>query len=947
MLGPSTARLRWSRGALLVALLMALCGLQPAMAQDAGQGSTPQEQKPETEEPGAAPPEETEETGEETAEEAAEGDESAPVDTVTETIDVTGYRHSLEEAVTLKRDAVNARESLVTEDIGKMPDLNLAEAIQRVPGVAIVREGGEGRQLSLRGLGSEFTQVTLNGMEVPASTGGLDSSGAINRGRAFDFNVFPAELFSRIDINKSLVASIEEGGVAGAVQMYTASPLDSDASQASVQIQSGYNDLSEESDPRLTATYSTANKAKTVGFMISAAQMERNSWQDGFGTVRWQRPDANFRGNETDLSNQQLQSLWYPRLPRQDSFRHDQDRTGLASTFQFRPTDRLNIDFNAVYSKFEATTTSYNSFAQFRRLGPWGFNSITPTDVTVAQQGSGQVAVAGEFRGVALRTESREADDTTTFGQLTADFEYDISDDLVLSGMLGRATSEYEDLLFRVNIETTNPNIGFNYDFRRNPDVAMINYDIDTTDPRNFVVQSDGLLQKNLVDRTNDTARLDLDWFFRTGHSLRFGAIYNDREVDSQIFQQTATPPGVSLSSISRIFEFEDVGGFGSSTELRFLVLDFPRAKEAFGFGSNFQPFRGPGRATWTVTEETAGAYADYNWVTLLKDRSLRFNLGARYVYTETTGLGWLSSTLSNTETNNYGDLLPSLNVAFDATPELVLRAGVSRTMTRPSLANLAPVKAYGNTNLTVTGGNSQLEPLLSNNVDLGAEWYFTSKAVLAVAVFYKDIDSFISFPTTQEPLRPEDRAAVAAVFPTQPQLLDPSLIWTYSTAANSDGTELQGFEIAYQQSFTGLPGFWRNFGFNGNYSYVDAETTVVRSGRRVTVPLQGLSNNSWNGTLFYEVPRWGTRLSVNNRDDYITTNLGANGNISEATTGPIRWDMSAYVHLFGRFSVTLEGINLTDEEERLYTTGDGTMDLIREINYSGRQFFLGVRWNL
>jgi TonB-dependent receptor len=157
----------------------------------------------------------------------------------------------------------------------------------------------------------------------------------------------------------------------------------------------------------------------------------------------------------------------------------------------------------------------------------------------------------------------------------------------------------------------------------------------------------------------------------------------------------------------------------------------------------------------------------------------------------------------------------------------------------------------------------------------------------------------------------------------------------------------LEGFEIAYQQSFTGLPGIWGNFGFNGNYSYVDAETTVVRSGRNVTVPLQGMSNNSWNGTLFYETPRWGSRVSVNNRDDYITNNLGQNGNVSEATTGPIRWDISAFVHVNRRFSVTLEGINLTDEAERLYTTGNGAMDLIREINYSGRQYFLGVRWNL
>jgi len=235
----------------------------------------------------------------------------------------------------------------------------------------------------------------------------------------------------------------------------------------------------------------------------------------------------------------------------------------------------------------------------------------------------------------------------------------------------------------------------------------------------------------------------------------------------------------------------------------------------------------------------------------------------------------------------------------------------------------------------------------LSDNLDLGAEWYFTEKSVLGVALFYKDVESFISFPTTQEPLRPEDRAAVAAVFPTQPQLLDPSLIWTYSTAANSDGTKLKGFEIAYQQSFKGLPGILSNFGFTGNYSYVDAETEVTRSGRVVSVPLTGMSNNSWNATLYYETPRWGSRVSVNNRDDYITNNLGQNGNISEATTGPVRWDMSAFYHLTESFSLSLEGINLTDEEERLYTTGDGTMNLIREINQSGRQVFLGVRWNL
>ncbi|MDY7094851.1 MAG: TonB-dependent receptor, partial [Acidobacteriota bacterium] len=795
-----------------------------------------------------------------------------------------------------------------------------------------------------QGQGHPFTRVTLNGMEVPASTGGLDSSGGVNRGRGFDFNVFPAELFSRIDINKSIVASIEEGGVAGTVEMYTARPLDHPGLRASALVQGGYNDLSEETDPRLTATIGTANKARTVGFILSAAQMGRNSFQDGFGTVRWAQPDRPFAGNETSLSDEELSNTWFPRLPRQDSFRHDQERLGFASTLQFRPNDDLDIGLNLVYSKFDSQTNSYNSFGQFRRSGPWGYPNITPTDVTVAQDGTGQFAVAGTFEGVALRTESRQADDTTTFNQLTADFKYDINDNLILRGMIGHATSEYEDLLFRANIETLDPNIGFSYDFTGNPDVAAINYTLDTTDPNNFQLLDNERLEKNLVDRTNDTVRLDLDWFFGVGHSVKFGAIYNDREVDSQQFRQAASPPGVPLASISDVFSFIDVGGYGSATQLDFLVLNFDRAKDAFGFG-DFQPFRGPGTATWVVTEETMGGYGEYNLVTLVGGRGLRFNAGARWVKTETEATGFLTETIPNTETNSYDNFLPAINLAYDLTEDLVLRAGVSRTMTRASLSSLAPTKSYSDVNFTVSGGNSQLEPLVSDNLDLGLEWYFAEQAVLGFSLFYKDIDSFISSPSTEEPLRPEDRAAVAAVYPSQPELLNPDLIWTYSTSANTDGTKLEGFEIAYQQAFKALPGFWGNFGFVGNYSYVDAETMVTRSGQDVTVPLQGLSKNSWNATLYYEVPVWGARVSVNDRDDYITDNTGSNGNISHATTGPVRWDMSAFWHLNKRFSLTLEGINLTDEEERLYTTGNGTMNLIREINYSGRQFFLGLRY--
>ncbi len=266
--------------------------------------------------------------------------------------------------------------------------------------------------------------------------------------------------------------------------------------------------------------------------------------------------------------------------------------------------------------------------------------------------------------------------------------------------------------------------------------------------------------------------------------------------------------------------------------------------------------------------------------------------------------------------------------------------------MTRASLSSLAPSKSYSDVNFTVSGGNSQLDPLESDNIDLSVEWYFTEQAVLSFAWFHKKIDSFISSPSTEEPLRPVDYPGVASVYPDQPELLDPSLIWTYSTSANTDGTKLDGWEIAYQQAFTSLPGFWGNFGAIGNYSYVDATTEVIRNGQSVKVPLEGLSQHSWNATLYYEVDRWGARLSVNNRDDYITDNTGSNGNLEHGTTGPTHWDMSAFFHINEQWSLTFEGINLTDEDERLFTTGDGTLDLVREFNHTGRQYFLGARYN-
>ncbi len=906
-------------------------------------------------------------------------------DAATEEVLVTGFRSSLEKSLNVKREAVNARESIVAEDMGKMPDQNLAESIQRVPGVAILRQGGEGRQISLRGLGADFTHVTLNGMEVPASTAGLDSGGGTNRGRGFDFNVFPAELFNRIDVNKAAMASEEEGGIAGSVNLYTMRPLDSTSTNFVLSGKAAYNDLSEELEPRISAIYRGNNPQETIGWMLAGSYTQRTSHQDGYGTVRWTSPfkDGNraFEGTEPMLIREDpndpdsdlipnpnadiRNSYWYPRLPRQDSFHHEQDRAGFSAGLQLKPAEELDISLNYVYSEFENTIDSYNSFAQFRRNKGFGWphNSfVDGAELVTRSNGGVTQVVAGTFDGVGLRTESRRNTNNTEFDQFTADFEWSIQDNIVLSGMLGTAGSDFTQDYFRVNIENSLdrnqdsvPGDGagsrFTYDFTGDSNVALMDFhDFDPTNPSNFVIQNNETIRKFGVDRKNDTGRLDLEWDLNEMHQIKAGVIMNARNVESTEYrqEQETLPDNSELANIGKVFTYDDAGDYGSDTQLDFWVLDFGKAIPLFGTqSSNYSLRQGEGISTWKVVEDTLGFYAEYNLEAELAGRTLRLNAGIRNVATDVSATGYTTDEDDNAtekvEENSFSNTLPALNIAYNATEDMILRLGLAKTLTRPGLSSLVPNRTYSDVNNTVSGGNSQLEPLLSDDINLTWEWYFADEALVAVNYFIKDIESFISRPEVpDQPLREEDIPIVESLYPDQPTLVDD--LWTYQNAENTEGSEINGWEIAYQQTFTQLPGFWSNFGVLANYSSVDGETLVTRGGVEEKAPITGMSESAYNATLYYEVETWGARIAWNSRDDYVTRNIGSNSNYSENTTGTTQVDFNSHYNINDMVTLTFEIVNLTDEHERLYTTGEfGDSNLVREYNHTGRQFFLGV----
>lgn len=902
-------------------------------------------------------------------------DQEMPGSQTLEEITVTGFRQSLERALDTKRMSANNTDSIIAEDIGKMPDLNLAESLQRVPGVAISREGGEGRNITVRGLGPGFSRTTLNGMEVPASTGGLDSSGGVNRGRDFDFNVFASELFNRITIHKSAIASVEEGGLASTVELDTAKPFDNPGQQVHFGGQFMADSFAGESDPRLTGLYSNTFFDDKFGVLVSAAYSERTVRQEGFGSVRWTSPfenglswangdsDVEINGSPNPGANNpgesvgadsSLDYMWTPRLPRMDSFNRDQERLGLTGSLQFRPTESMEFTLDVLTSKLEADVSSYNFFSQFRNT----YDEIIPTSVTLDD--SGRYIAAGEFQNVTPRSESRGQFSETDFRQVVLSGEFNLTDTVTMDLMYGNAVSEHSEDQLRFNL-TANQGHDFSYSFLEDSNIAEMSYGFDITDPANFN-WSGPVFRRDIVERENDTFRADFTIDGDTSN-IKTGLVWNSRAIDSQRWEpddDELNDPGVADATATGRFS-DVISGYSDGIDApsgfptNWLVADYKQASDLFGLDNWY--LQAEDSNTYDIEEETLGGYVEGNVETELLGLPFTINAGVRVVDTKVTSRGVSNDGEGNlaptVREGSYTEILPSTNVVWEFQEDLLLRLGVARNMSRPGLGSLAGTVDVTPINGNISVGNPDLEPIRANSADLGLEWYFADESVLAFTLFHKQIESFITGETLENQALPADlRSIVAARSDYDPNspLYEENAVqpdeegWNITTSVNGEGADLEGYEIGYQQPLRFLPGWASNFGVLANFTHVKSRADF---GNGVRGSLEGLSENSYNVGLYYETDLFGGRVMVNGRDDYVTDQTGSNGNASHGTTGPTRVDMSAFYNVTDYMQITLEGINLTNETERLYTTGPlGDMDLVREYNSTGREILLGLRAN-
>jgi len=868
-----------------------------------------------------------------------------------DTVTVTGYRASVEKALDIKRGESGMVDAIVAEDIGKFPDLNLAESLQRIPGVVITRDAGEGRNISVRGLGPDFTRVRINGMEALTTVGSGDQSGGTNRGRGFDFNVFASDLFSQLIVRKTAQADVEEGSLGATVDLNTAKPFDYDGFTFAASGQASYNDMAQKADPRMAALISNTFADGTFGALLSVAYSERQLLEEGSNTGRWAGGTSNGGFNPASTYKPALAAnVNHPRFPRYVQMEHQQKRLGVTGSLQWKPTDRTELSLDALYSKIDATRDEhYIEAISFSRGA-----SQQGKPETIVRDGEirDNALVYGVFDNVDVRSENRHDEWNTVFKQLALNAQHQFTDDFKVSGKIGTSRSEHENpmqttvIMDKLNVK------GYSYDYRGNSRFPVLNYGIDPTDPNGWTL-AEIRLRPQWVKNDFDTAQVDFNWNISPGFRLKGGFLGKDYSFATREWRrgsETAVPNFATGNKRvpADMTEQAGLGGITGSPS-NWVVPSIDAFNQLFDIYSNTGTFALTERVVnaRSVEEKDRGGYLMGEFSTELGSIPLSGNFGVRYVKTKQSSTGYATvsgAPVQSTVDREYSDTLPSLNLVAELTPDFLVRFGAAKVMARPGLGSLTPgvtVNVSGGAR-TVSGGNPNLDPIRANTADLGVEWYFSEGAMLGLALFYKDIESAVQ---TAREVRPYSSSGLPL------SLLEgtgagPDDDFVFSVPLNTPGGKLKGLEANYIQPFTFLPGRWSNLGLQLNYTYVDSQIQYLTAtgANSLNTDLTGLSKNSWNATLFYEGPVFAARVSATNRDDYLTQVPATEAGFDvHGMTGTTVIDASVRYKISDQLELSLEAVNLTNEASDEWVGSQWKLPL--QYTETGRQYLLGLRY--
>jgi iron complex outermembrane recepter protein len=852
-----------------------------------------------------------------------------------ETIVVTGIRGSLRASIDAKQDSEVIADFLSAEDIGQFPDRNVAEALQRVPGIVINREFGEGERVSLRGTAPNLTRTLVNGHAIATADWFVLEQLAATR--SFNYLTLPSEIVARLDVYKSPQADIEEGGIGGTINVHTRDPLDLEPFSVSASAELVYSELRDSVDPQASGLISWHNEDETFGILVGAVYQRRDIRRDGVEVLGYFNPDNDPAGDAL-----------IPSLIGSALFVQERERYGGNVGIQFRPSDAVEVNITGLYSRFGADNFNQNYLA-------WGSQALggggTLSDFTV-ENGTvvaGRIDSTPGGRAVVFDAIDRAAFAETWSGDF--DLIWKPSDRGELHLKAGY-TEAHGDTTSQPFYEGGAPG-GFTFDLRgRAPQVTFIG--LDPTDPDDLVFDFGSLHQ--ITNSDNELYfYADYEHQVELGpvNAIKVGAKYTDHDRVTRFLATTfggfflpllgtgcggpCTSGDFFAGDLTPDDFLENVAEAGTLTSYwqvdRGLLQDIYNSLPA----SVRQRVLNPPE-NYSITEKTLGGYV----MAMFGGEGWRGNAGVRVVKTDQTsrgnqigiapGPGTINDNpfgvfLPITVERSYTDILPSLNLAFDLTPQLVLRLGAARAMARPDYTDIVPRVNLNPGSLTAAGGDPGVNPYRANQVDASLEYYPDRETLLAAAVYYKDIKSYITDTITQEtfPVQTANpNLSRCTLVDAAENLYD--CLFDVNRRANGPGGRNLGFEIQAQRTI------WNGFGAILNYTFSDAK---LDGGGQVP----GNSKHSLNASAYYENDWVSARLSYNYRSKFFIT-VDRAAPLNQAATESL--DASLNVKITDGISLTADAINLTNEKIVQFS---GTPDRPRAIYDNGRQFYLGVRF--
>jgi TonB-dependent receptor len=914
--------------------------------------------------------------------------------TVSEVV-VTGFRNSLAQAITVKRNTTAEVDTILAEDIGKFPDLNLAESLQRIPGVSITREGGEGRQVTIRGLGPQYTRTTINGMEALSTIGAPDNDGGVNRTRAFDFTVFSSDLFNSLSVLKTAEADADEGSLGATVALHTAEPFDYHKFTLLAAAKGDFNDLAKTVEPRASFLISDTSADGKFGALFSLSYSHRVFDDNGASTVRWDEGNVLSTGGTTAAplvgfgqvngTNCQVfplpaacvaaDSALHPRFPRYDLYHDDQTRVGATAAFQWAPDDKNLFTLDYLHSYWGGTRQEQYleapGFSGTGKCSSVNCTSIANIKVVSDDITANGVMDSGTFNGVDTRVEDRIDQLHTNFDQVTLNGKDTINSQWSLDELVGWSRSDFENPI-QTTLGFDQYNVqGFSYSYA-NSRIPLLNFgSANLTNTGPWVLTE---VRERPQSDVNGYETGQVNLHFAPAEIIKFSAGFDYKEYDfkttslrlvnGESVTSTNAYSALQATPISSISQTATLAGSGVSapagSSTTWITPSVALAQGIFGLYTN--PLfalsdTGDLGDNAGVTERDFGGYFQGDFHFDVLGRNLRGNIGVRDVETQqhSNGFSFVGGVQQAvTASHNYNEILPSLNLDWDVRDDMVLRFSAARVMARPDLTSLVASTSVtvSGTSLSVKTGNPDLMPFLAWSYDLAWEWYPAHGAIVSIALFRKDISTLVTtktlnIPFTGNPFGVPDSAAIAACGTTPG--CNASDTWAFSVPQNTPGGWVDGAEFNYQQPFTFLPGFLTHTGVLLNFTYTDS-SVIYPTGLAAPAPatttnqLLGLSKYAANGTLYYEDDRWSARVSLAYRSRYLTRVPGQEvGTDADGFDETLNLDASVQYTLNKHFKLTLEGVNLTDQFENEFD--DTGRDLSYYYHETGREILFGARY--